>query len=252
MVISAIESGCDAIGFSAHTFTPFDSYYCMPVEKIGEYRKAVREIGEKYKDKIKVFLGIEQDVESDARLYSDEYDYKIGSVHSVKKNGDHSVDESPERLWRIINEHFDGDPYALAEAYFETLSRVYEVTHCDIVGHIDLITKFNENGEFFDEKNERYVAAAEKAIKKLVRDGVIFEINTGAMSRGYRKTPYPAKRLLEIVRREGGSVTYSSDCHAAEYILCGYEESVKLAKECGFDGFMKLMDGKWELSAFDN
>lgn len=253
MILSAIEKGCDAIGFSAHTYTPFDSYYCMPTERTEEYYAEVRKMGEKYGDRIKVYLGIEQDIESDASFYNHSYDFKIGSVHSIKKDGgDHSVDESRERLLRIINEHFGGDPYALCEAYFEALETVFDVTHCDIVGHIDLMTKFNENGEMFDEHNERYVKAAEKAIRRLVSDGVIFEINTGAMSRGHRQTPYPRKHLLEIVKREGGRVTYSSDCHSADSILCGYDDAVRLAKECGFDGFMKLKNGSFELEPFDN
>lgn len=252
MVRSAIEHGCDAIGFSGHSLVSFDPDYCMPIEDITPYRAEVLAAREKYKDKINVFLGIEQDIESDASVYSDAYDYKIGSVHSVKKNGkDYSLDASAENFAYLVNEAYGGDIYTLCEDYFESLSHVYEVTGCDIVGHIDLVTKFNENGEFFDENNERYIAAAEKTIKKLVREGVIFEINTGAMSRGYRSVPYPSKRLLEIVAREGGRVTYSSDCHNADALTCGYEDSVALAKACGFKGFMKLIDGEFKLVLFD-
>ena len=252
MVISAIAHGCDAIGFSAHSYTPFDSYYCMPVERIVEYRDSVRGCGEKYKDKINVYLGIEQDVESDAALYCDEYDYKIGSAHSIYKNGKfYSVDASEEQLLRMINELYGGDPYALCEDYFKELVKVCQIEDCQIVGHIDLITKFNEGGKIFDEQNPRYVAAAERAIGALAQKGLIFEINTGAMSRGYRRSPYPAKHLLEIVKREGGRVTYSSDCHAAKNILCGYEDACALAKECGFEGFMKLTGSEWKLSYFD-
>ena len=253
MVLSAIAHGCDAIGFSGHSFVAPDPDYCMSIEKITEYCAEVRNAAEKYKDKIKVFLGIEQDIISDTALYDDEYDYKIGSVHSVFKNGKYcSVDASDENFSYIVNEVYGRDPYALCEDYFEELARVFEVTRCDIVGHIDLVTKFNEGGKYFDETNERYVAAAERAIKKLADDGVIFEINTGAISRGYRKSPYPARHLLEIVRREGGKVTYSSDCHAAENILCGYKDAVNLARECGFEGFMKLIDGKFRLVGFDD
>lgn len=253
MVISAIEHGCDSIGFSAHSYTPFDSFYCMPTDKIAEYRKTVLECREKYKDKIEIYLGIEQDVESDPSLYNDSYDYKIGSAHNAVNNGNfYSVDWSPERTEATINNVYGGDPYALCEAYFEELCRVAELDDCQIVGHIDLVTKFNEGGCFFDEHHSRYVSAAERAIKLLAKKGFIFEINTGAMARGYRSAPYPAKHLLEMVKREGGRVTYSSDCHAAENILCGYEQATALAKECGFDGFMKLRKGEWTLVKFDN
>ena len=251
MVLSAIAHGCDAIGFSGHSFVAPDPDYCMQPGDIKAYRAEVLAAKEKYKDKIRVFLGIEQDVESDAGLYADEYDYKIGSVHSVNKNGIfYSVDASEKQFERVI-EAYGGDAYALCEDYFESLSLVYEVTRCDIVGHIDLVAKFNEGGKYFDENNERYVRAAERAIKRLAADGMIFEINTGAMSRGYRTSPYPAKHLLEIVRREGGRITYSSDCHAAENIIFGFEDAAALAKECGFEGFMKLTDDGFSLVSFD-
>lgn len=252
MVQAAIAHGCDAIGFSGHSFVPPDPDYCMPIGNIQPYRAEVLAAKEKYKDKIKIFLGIEQDVDSDVRLYEDAYDYKIGAVHGVIKNGKYySVDGSAEELSLAIQEGYGGDVYALCEDYFESLSHICEITRCDVAGHVDIVAKFNEGGRFFDENNERYVAAAERAIKKLARDGMIFEINTGAMSRGYRTAPYPARRLLEIIRREGAGVTYSSDCHAAEKILFGYDDTVNLARECGFEGFMKLTEDGFRLVQFD-
>ena len=253
MVLSAIAHGCDAIGFSGHSFTRVDSDYCMPLDKTEEYRAEVVRIAEKYKDKIKVLLGIEQDATSNPELFADGYEYKIGSVHSVG-DGDqsYSVDASPEQFEWIANTLFGGDYYALCEDYFARVAEIYEKTGCDIVGHIDLVTKFNEGGVYFDESNERYVKAAERAIKKLAKEGAIFEINTGAISRGYRKEPYPSKRLMDIIYKEGGKVTYSSDCHAAEHIICGYEQAVELAKECGFEGFMKLGDDGFALVRFDD
>ena len=253
MVLSAIAHGCDSIGLSEHSFVSIDHTYGIFGDEISIYRSEVQAAKEKYKDKINVFLGIEQDVASDTSSYTDAYDYKIGSVHSVRKNGgDYSIDSKREDFEMVVYDIYGGDVYTFCEDYFKRLETVYDVTKCDIVGHIDLVAKFNENGEYFDENNERYVAAAEKAIKKLASDGVIFEMNTGAISRGYRKTPYPAKRLLEAIKREGGRITYSSDCHAAESILCGYEDAVKIAKECGFEGFMKLVNGEFKLVRFDD
>ena len=253
MVLSAIEHGCDAIGFSGHSLVAFDHEYGIADEDIPKYRAEVLAAKEKYKDKINVFLGIEQDVASDKSTYADKYDYKIGSVHSVRKNGgDYSIDSNREGFERVVYDVYGGDVYTFCEDYFKSLETVYDVTKCDIVGHIDLVAKFNENGEYFDENNERYVEAAEKAIVKLARDGVIFEMNTGAISRGYRKTPYPARRFLEVIKREGGRITYSSDCHAAESIICGYDDAVKIAKECGFEGFMKLIDGEFRLVRFED
>ena len=105
---------------------------------------------ERYGDKIKILCGIEQD------FYSEEptegYDYVIGSVHYLRAGEAYiPVDESPELLRAAAEKHFRGDLYALIEEYYRTLARVVEKTGADIIGHFDLIAKFNEGGALFDE-----------------------------------------------------------------------------------------------------
>ena len=89
------------------------------------------------------------------------------------------MDESPELLRAAAEKHFHGDLYALIEEYYRTLARVVEKTGADIIGHFDLISKFNEGGALFDEAAPRYLAAAQKAADILLKTGRPFEINTG-------------------------------------------------------------------------
>lgn len=65
-------------------------------------------------------------------------------------------------------------------------------TKCDFIGHFDLLTKFNEGYKHFDETKDAYLEPAITAMHKLAALGIPFEINTGAMSRGYRSAPYPS------------------------------------------------------------
>ena len=62
----------------------------------------------------------------------------------------------------------------------------------------------------------------------------IFEINTGAISRGWRTSPYPAPEILKEVRRRGGHVMINSDSHATDTIDCAFETAAELARACGF------------------
>ena len=94
-----------------------------------------------------------------------------------------------------------------------------QVTHCDIVGHFDLIRKFNRDGALFDEHHPRYTAARDRAIQALCSRGALFEINTGAISRGYRTVPYPNREMIDYIRQRGGSFLLSSDSHRAD-TLC--------------------------------
>ncbi len=101
--------------------------------------------------------------------------------------------------------------------------------------------------ELFDTSDERYISAWKKAIDRIFDDcaeryragyrnrlekhGVlqaadkpVFEINTGAISKGYRTVPYPAADQIAYIKSKGGILTLSSDSHAAGTICSGFEE----------------------------
>ena len=96
-------------------------------------------------------------------------------------------------------------------------------TECDIIGHFDLVSKFNEKQGWFDEGHPRYTAAWRKAADALLRTGKPFEINTGAISRGYRTDAYPARPIREYIRQRGGRLILSSDAHRKEHIAFAFE-----------------------------
>jgi histidinol-phosphatase (PHP family) len=113
------------------------------------------------------------------------------------------------------------------------------------VGHFDLLTKFNDCGRVFDESDKRYQTCALDALDFLLEKDLIFEINTGAISRGYRKTPYPAEFLLKRVAENGGRVVINSDCHNAYSILSNFPEAVQYASACGIKALTIIKNGKF-------
>ncbi len=225
MVLSAIERGLSCIGFSAHSYTFFDTGYCLSMEAEEAYLAEVSALREKYRDRIRVLCGVEQDYYSDAP--TDSYDYVIGSVHYIRVRGGEkyiAVDETREELLAAADEFFGGDIYALAEEYYKTEAGVVKKTGADIIGHFDLISKFNGDGELFDESNERYRSAWMRAAGELLKTGVPFELNTGAVSRGWRRTPYPAPEIADYIARRGGRFILSSDSHSKETLAFGFED----------------------------
>ncbi len=217
IIVSAIEKGFDIVGISDHSYTDFDKSYCIKKEDVQNYYNELEFLKNKYSDKIKVYSGIEQDFYSDE---SDiEFDYKIGSVHYLKVNGCYlPVDESKEILLSDVDKHFDSDIYAYVECYFDTVSQVIDKTNADIIGHIDLINKFNENDCLFDTNNTRYITAFKKACNILLKTGRYFEINTGAISRGYRSSPYPSSDIYNYLKDNGAKFILSSDSHSVDTI----------------------------------
>ncbi len=230
MVRSAIDCGLEALGFSAHSYAEYDVSCGLPLEDMEAYKAEIMRLKDKYKDKIAIYYGIEFDCYSE--IDTSEFEYTIASVHAVKKNGKYYiVDESEEKLIENVNKGWDGDYYAFAKDYFELVAS----QEGDILGHIDLICKFNENDKIFSTKDERYLKYAEEAIKKIVAKGMLIEMNTGAMSRGYRSTPYPSEDILRLIKKHGGKITINSDSHHKDSVTCGFDISCELAEKCGFD-----------------
>ena len=233
MILRAIELGCAEIGFSGHSTTPFDPDYCMSSADLAAYKAEVRALGEKYKDRIKVLLGIEEDYYSNTDTR--DFDYVIGSVHYVLKNGEYiPVDFSREKQLKAVEKHYGGDYFAFAEDYFRLVGDIYERKHCNIIGHFDLIAKFNENGETFDKNNVRYITAAMGALDRLRKARAVFEVNTGAMSRGYRKTPYPDNMFLPAIAERGMPLLVTSDCHKKENLIFGLTAEQERLESAGY------------------
>lgn len=245
MVISAIEKGMDVLGFSGHSSSSFDGEGCIPDCDIPKYKAEINRLKEKYKDDILILCGIEQDYY--ATQPAKGFDYIIGSVHAFHKDGlDMSpasfvfVDYNISRLEHAIENFYHGDAVSLAEDYFEKVSHVVEVTKCDIIGHFDLITKFNEKERFFDENNPRYIAAVDKALGRLLKTKAIFEINTGAMAKNLRTVPYPSEAILKKINQGGGKIILSSDSHWTDTVDFAFAEARKLAKSCRFTSLVTV------------
>lgn len=243
LIRRAIELGWESIGFSGHAYTRCDTAYCMSREGTASYQKEILTLREQYRGTIQVYLGIEQDLFSDVPEFP--YDYIIGSTHYLHCNDDvyAAVDDSPAVTAAAVDRYFGGDYYQYAQAYYRQIADVATVTGCNIVGHFDLITKFNEGGRFFDESDSRYRTAALGAMEQVVKTCPLFEINTGAMLRAGRSVPYPAAFLLQHLHFLGGEVILTSDCHRIEGLDWAFDQAAELAKSCGFRYGKLLRDG---------
>ncbi len=242
VILSAIEKGFSAIGFSGHGYTPYDLRYCMLDAEA--FKKAIPPLKEKYKDKIQVYMGTEEDAFSPVNR--SDYEYMIGSCHYFQKDGRFYPIDSGYGYFKKCLDLFDNDPIRLADAYYSAFVPYILRRKPDIIGHFDLITKFDEKDTDMFLRNPEYEALAERYTKEALKADCIFEVNTGAISRGYRQTPYPSAQLLHVLRREGGKVMLSSDSHAADTIDCAFAETRKLLKDIGFQYVYVLYDGQFK------
>ena len=242
MVKAAIEQGFEALGFSEHSYTPCDLSYCMKTDKTDEYIKEIKSLKEKYAGKIRIYLGLEADLYFDGTNL-DEFDYRIGSVHYIKV-GDNflTVDNSADEQKRDVEKYFGGSFDAYCTAYYEQLATVAEKTKASFIGHFDLVTKFNENDCLFSTKTPAYVSAWKNAADVLLKYNIPFEINTGAIARGKRITPYPAPEIARYITEKGGSLILSSDCHDSRFLTCEFDRCLEIYKDCNIVDFEKILN----------
>lgn len=222
---AAFLTGMDCLGFSDHSalspaLLPTHDWTMHP-DRYPDYQREIGRLKEKYAGRMKILCGLEQDLLSPPP--PDGFDYLIGSVHVLQPGGQpFGVDDSPSVFRHAIDKLYGGDVYALCEDYYRSETALCDIPF-DIIGHFDLVTKFNENGVFFDETHPRYVAAWRQAADALLKTGRAFEINTGAISRGYRTTPYPAAPIAAYILEHGGKLILASDSHAADTLLFGFD-----------------------------
>ena len=222
MTLAAIAAGLKVIGFSGHGYTAYDDCYCMSRANTAAYFTEIDRLREAYRGKITILLGIEQDFGSDEP--TDAYDYVIGSVHATfapaaDGSGDnfhgfdrsrfYYIDWTVDRILEAVRDDFAGDPYAFIEHYYEIVGMLPEVIGCHIIGHFDLITKFNEKEPWFDEAHPRYRAAVCRVLDQIFAS-------------------------WQESRARGGQIMINSDSHAADTITYAFADALRLAQDCGF------------------
>ena len=238
MVQAAIDRNFVSLGFSGHGAADYDIAAMTPERELA-YRQEVRRLQQVYGDRLEILLGLEHDAYAP---YADfPYDYQIESVHHIWVGDTHCfVDWDREKMDWAIQTCFGGDYFAYSKYYFAVCAAAYEKSPAQIAGHLDLLTKFNEGYCQFDEQDPRYLDPAKEALACAVERGMVVELNTGAISRGYRTLPYPSAALLRHLKDIGGKVIVTSDCHNKDYLTCYYTEAAQLLRSCGFTSTLRL------------
>ncbi|MDR3121623.1 MAG: histidinol-phosphatase [Clostridiales bacterium] len=238
---AAFALGFRSLGFSGHGYVSFDRSCGMSPDESRAYRAAITELKARYRGRLDIFLGLENDA---AELCpTADYDYTLGAVHYVPRGGVwFSVDADAAGVGQAVEEAFGGDGLAFAEAYFETVARFASERRADILAHIDLVRRHNTGGvKYFDEDCAAYRRAALDALEQAVRAGYLIEVSTAPIAKGISKEPYPALFLLRRAQELGASLVVGSDAHTAANLNFRFAETEALLREIGFSE-------RWELT----
>ena len=231
MVRAAIDLGFHTLGFSEHGYAAYCDYGMSQAEE-PVYRAEVQRLRQQFAGQIDVLLGYEHDWL--APPADDIYDYVIESVHYLQRDGViFDVDYTRPLLEAAVRAHYGGDIYALCRDYFRSVCESC-ASSAGILGHMELVMKFNERRDLFDDADPRYLAPALEAAECAARSGKLIEVNTGAIAKGYRTAPYPGPTLLRRLAELHAPILISSDCHDLRFLDCRFAETAALLKSCGF------------------
>ncbi len=235
MIERALELGFVSLGFSGHAPQTANNFFGLRDEQA--YIAAIREM--KKDERIRIHLGVELDTVASCDRQA--YDYVMMGIHYLLKDDlVYPVDGKRERIQAGIDDLYGGDAIAAAKAYFRSVAEGCERLKPDIVAHYDLFCKNNEDGTLVDIDAPEYRAAALEALDAVKACGALLEVNTGAMARGYRTTPYPYPFVLKRWKEMGGRVILGSDCHNKDFLNHGFEVALELIRSAGFKSVWRL------------
>lgn len=197
------------------------------------YYDAIHSYKEKYRDKIKVSVGIELGVEAcqAKRLYEFTskcpFDFIIGSIHSVD-----GLDPYYDNYWEGLTTKKGMEKYF--DAIIESLN-VYD--DFDVFGHIDYAIRYAGN-----ESEKQYCYSdfgdrLDSILHKLISLGKGIEINTGGLRKGL-KTTNPCEEIIKKYREYGGKIiTVGSDAHTPSDIGADFDTAREILLKCGFNEY---------------
>lgn len=233
----AIELNFVSLGFSDHSERLLGFDGALDSQKNRDYKKAVAEVKEAVKEKLQVFFGVEKDFLTP--VDNDGYDYVLGSVHFIETTSTrHPIDHALEIQMDFLHNELKGDKIEYAKRYYDLVVQHAQNSSFHIQGHFDLINKFG----LFDEPDDVYQNIALEALDEVLRLVPFIEVNTGAISRGYRTEPYPEDFLLSRILEKGGKLMINSDSHKAEHLDCHFVQSCEKLRKFGFSSIWQLQN----------
>ena len=230
VILAAINKGFDVLGFSSHALLPISDPWTLQPDTAEAYVKEIRALSAKYAGRIRILCGMEADfIHGETRPERQVYaplglDYLIGSVHYVSIDGVRvPVDHKPELLTEGIAAQFGGDVQSFVRAYFAAQREMAATCDFDVIGHPDLLRKFNGVLHYLDESAEWYREELRITADAFAASGKIVEVNTGGISRGWMKDVYPSPFFRCLLRERGVRFILSSDAHSADTIDCAFD-----------------------------
>ena len=238
MVEGAIAKGLSVICFTDHYDKDNLDWGDEAIFDVESYFQKMIELQEEYRDQIDIRIGAEIGMQPYlAEYYQDfmaqhPFDFVIGSVHSVLEH-DVALD--------FFQKHSDPEGYKI---YFEEmLQDVQKIKSYDVLGHLDYIVRYSNQGSKGFDLND-YMDIIEEILKQVIAHGKGIEMNMSGLKYGLG-APHPQPEIIKRYRELGGEIiTVGADGHIPEHIAYDYHLADDILKSCGFKYYTEFKGRK--------
>ena len=202
----------------------------MPVANVDYpvYYKTFHKMKELYQDKISLKFGLEfgmqaHTVEKYEKLFSRyPFDFIILSVHEIEDKEFWDQGFQNGMTQQEYNERY----------YEEMLYLVQNYHNYSVLGHMDLITRYDKAGVYPFEKLKPILT---KILKTVIADEKGIEVNTSSHRYGLKDLT-PSRDILKLYKELGGKIiTIGSDSHKPEHLGAFVDETKEELKALGFE-----------------
>lgn len=192
------------------------------------YYKKFQEMKKLYGDKISLKFGLEFGMQAHTikkyeKLFARyPFDFIILSVHEVEDKEFWDQGFQKGRTQQEYNERY----------YEEMLYLVENYHNYSVLGHMDLITRYDKAGVYPFEKLKPILT---KILKTVIADGKGIEVNTSSHRYGLKDLT-PSRDILKLYKELGGKIiTIGSDSHKPEHLGAFVDETKEELKALGFE-----------------
>lgn len=204
----------------------------MPILNVNYplYYKTYQKMKTQYGDKITLRLGMEfgmqaHTIEKYEKLFARyPFDFIILSVHEVEDKEFWTQEFQRGRTQKEYNERY----------YEEILYLVQNYHNYSVLGHMDLIIRYDKSGTYPFEKLKPILT---EILKTVIAEGKGIEVNTSSHRYGLSDLT-PSRDILKLYRELGGTIiTIGSDSHKPEHLGTFIDETKQELKTLGFKEF---------------
>lgn len=238
MVENAIAKGLSVICFTDHYDKDNLDWGDEAIFDVESYFQKMIELQEEYRDRIEIRIGAEIGMQPYLAEYYQNFmaqhpfDFVIGSVHSVLEH-DVALD--------FFQKHSDPEGYKI---YFEEmLQDVQKIKSYDVLGHLDYIVRYSNQGSKGFDLND-YMDIIEEILKQVIAHGKGIEMYMSGLKYGLG-APHPQPEIIKRYRELGGEIiTVGADGHIPEHIAYDYHLADDILKSCGFKYYTEFKGRK--------